>query len=155
MRVTRYTDYALRVLMFLGLSDARRCTIREIAEAYDVSRNHLMKVVQELVAKGYVESVRGVGGGLRLARSPESIRIGQVLVDMEPDLDLVECMRADGQCVIGPACGLRALLLRARASFIDTLDSSSLADLLGPPRAERLSQLLAQGKPAASDEAAV
>jgi len=142
MRVTRYTDYSLRVLMFLGMTEERRSTIREISEAFDISRNHLMKVVQQLVSEGYVDSVRGVGGGLRLAKSPDRVRIGQVVRAMEPDMGLVECMRPGNTCVITEACRLRGMLTRARQDFLDSLDQHTLAELIGQPERERLSLLL-------------
>lgn len=142
MRVTRYTDYSLRVLIYLGLSGERRSTIRDISEAYSISRNHLMKVVQKLAAQGYVDSVRGVGGGLTLAQAPDQIRVGEVVRCMEPDLALVECMRPENACVITEACRLRHMLDRARDTFIDVLDEYTLKDLLEPESAERIGLLL-------------
>jgi Rrf2 family transcriptional regulator, nitric oxide-sensitive transcriptional repressor len=142
MRVTRYTDYSMRVLMFLGLRSQRRSTIREISDAYGISRNHLMKVVQQLVALGYVHSVRGVGGGLTLARAPEEIRIGNVVRDMEPDLALVECMRPDNQCVITPGCKLKRMLAKAREGFLAVLNEYTLADTLTEAEARELALLL-------------
>jgi len=142
MRVTRYTDYSLRVLIYLGLSGDRRSTIRDISGAYSISRNHLMKVVQQLAAQGFVNSVRGVGGGLTLARAPDQIRIGEVVRCMEPDLALVECMRPDNACVITEACRLRHMLARARETFIDVLDEYSLEDLLQPESADRIALML-------------
>lgn len=142
MRVTRYTDYGLRVLMYLAVQDGRRCTIRQISDAYGISRNHLMKVVQQLAALGYVEAVRGVGGGISLARSPGRIRIGAVVVAMEPDLELVECMRPEGKCVISASCRLTGILGDALQAFIDALDQSTLADLVEPSAADGLRLLL-------------
>src|SRR5690625_1156721 len=95
MRLTHYTDYTLRVLTYLGARPGQRSTIREISEAYDVSRNHLMKVVQQLAAEGWVDSVRGVGGGLMLADHALDVSIGTIVRAVEVDFDLVECMRAD------------------------------------------------------------
>ncbi len=134
MRVTRYTDYSLRVLVYLALRESDRSTIRQISDAYGVSKNHLMKVVQQLAALGYVESARGVGGGLNLARQADQIRIGEVVRHMEPDLALVECMRSGNQCVITPACKLRTMLSRARESFLEVLNEYSLADILADGR---------------------
>jgi Rrf2 family transcriptional regulator, nitric oxide-sensitive transcriptional repressor len=142
MRVTRYTDYSLRVLVYLGLRPDRRSTIREISEAYDISRNHLMKVVQQLVSRGYVQSVRGVGGGLNLALPVTDIGVGNVVRDMEPDLALVECMRSGNQCVITRSCKLKHMLGRARDSFIDVLNEYSLADILSPDEARELALAL-------------
>lgn len=142
MRVTRYTDYSLRVLIYLGLRPDHRSTIREISEAYDISRNHLMKVVQQLASLGYVRSVRGVGGGLNLAVPAAEIAVGNVVRDMEPDLDLVECMRSDNRCVISQACKLKRMLEHARDSFVDVLNEYTLADLLAPDQARELALAL-------------
>jgi Rrf2 family transcriptional regulator, nitric oxide-sensitive transcriptional repressor len=142
MRVTRYTDYSLRVLIYLGLRADQRSTIREISEAYGISRNHLMKVVQQLVALGYVHSVRGVGGGLNLARPASQVRVGHVVRDMEPDLGLVECMRPDNQCVITPSCRLKHMLAQARDQFLAVLNEYTLQDMLGPDEARELALLL-------------
>jgi Rrf2 family nitric oxide-sensitive transcriptional repressor len=142
MRVTRYTDYSMRVLIYLALRESDRSTIRQISDAYGISKNHLMKVVQQLAALGYVESVRGVGGGLNLARPADQIRVGEVVRQMEPDLALVECMRSGNQCVITPACKLRTMLGRARESFLGTLDEYSLADILDSESAEQIAVLL-------------
>lgn len=124
--------------MYLALNESRRSTIREISDAYGISRNHLMKVVQRLAVLGYVDSTRGVGGGLSLGRPAADIRLGKVVMDMEPDMALVECMRPDGQCVISSACRLAGTLDRALAAFIDSLNQSTLADLVRPGDAQRL-----------------
>lgn len=147
MRLTQYTDFSLRVLIYLGLhhdrsGSTRRCTIREISEAYGVSRNHLMKVVQQLAAEGFVDSVRGVGGGLRLATDPEELNVGRIVRVMEPDLGLVECMRPGNECVITPACSLAGMLSEARRAFLDVLNHYTLADILTPPHRRDLSRLL-------------
>lgn len=142
MRLTQYTDYSLRVLIYLGLHDDRRCTIREISEAYGISRNHLMKVVQQLAAEGFVESVRGVGGGLSLAYAPESLSVGRIVRAMEPDLGLVECMRPNNACVITRACALAGMLDEARRAFLSVLDAYTLGDILSPERRKPLSKLL-------------
>lgn len=143
MRLTQYTDFSLRVLIYLGLNADRRCTIREISEVYGISRNHLMKVVQHLAAEGFVNSVRGVGGGLTLARPAHDLGIGRIVRAMEPDLGLVECMRPDNQCVITPACALTGMLAEARKAFLDVLDRYSLADILAEPQRGELERLLA------------
>lgn len=142
MRLTQYTDYSLRVLIYLGLRPERRCTIREISEAYDISRNHLMKVVQQLAAEGYVESTRGVGGGLMLAHPPDHLGVGDVVRAMEPDLGLVECMRPTNECVITGACRLYGMLNEARDAFLEVLDNYTLADILEPQLVPRLSKML-------------
>jgi len=142
MRLTQYTDYSLRVLIYLALHDDGRCTIREISSVYGISRNHLMKVVQKLAAEGFVDSVRGVGGGLRLGRPAREINVGRVIRVMEPDLGLVECMRPDNDCVITPACGLAGMLAEAREAFLAVLDGYSLSDLVSAPRRRELARLL-------------
>lgn len=142
MRLTQYTDYSLRVLIYLGLQPDRRCTIREISEAYSISRNHLMKVVQQLAAEGFVESSRGVGGGLRLACAPDRLVVGKVVKAMEPDLGLVECMRPDNHCVITEACRLAGILGEARQAFVAVLDRYTLADMIDTGRGARLTELL-------------
>jgi Rrf2 family nitric oxide-sensitive transcriptional repressor len=142
MRLTTYTDYALRVLMYVGLRRDRVCTIKEIADAYGISRNHLMKVVHRLSTFGYLESGRGKGGGLRLARPPEGISIGAVVRDTEDDLAVVPCLRpGPSDCSITAACGLRPALRAATDAFLNVLDHYSLADLLRPSR--QLGRLLA------------
>lgn len=142
MRLTQYTDYSLRVLVYLGLNDHRRCTIREISTAYGISRNHLMKVVQQLAAEGFIDSVRGVGGGLTLRRQPDDIRLGALVRAMEPDLGLVECMRPGNECVISGACALTGMLAEARTAFLRVLDGYTLADILTPSRRRELAGLL-------------
>lgn len=132
MRLTAYTDYALRVLMFLAVRPEPKPTIGEIAKAHGISRNHLMKVAYELGQAGLIETVRGNRGGLRLKRPAAEIGLGEVVRQTEPDLNLVPCFAQQGAdcCVITPACGLRAALHRARAAFLDVLDQYSLADLV-------------------------
>jgi len=142
MRLTQYTDFSLRVLIYLGLNGDRRCTIREISEAYAISRNHLMKVVQQLAAEGYVESTRGVGGGLMLAAAPRQLNVGRIVRVMEPDLGLVECMREGNRCAITEACRLAGMLDEARQAFIGVLDAYTLADILTPERRPALQRLL-------------
>ena len=141
MRITQYTDYALRVLIYLGLEADKRSTIGEIAERYVISRSHLMKVVNQLVQEGFVEGVRGKGGGIRLARPAEQIRIGDVVRKIEPDLAIVECFGPGNQCVITPACDLKRALYEALQAFLKVLDGYTLADFLSHQR-EPLRQLL-------------
>lgn len=142
MRLTQYTDYSLRVLIYLGLNRERRSTIREISEAFGISRNHLMKVVQQLASEGYVQSVRGVGGGLSLAHEPRSISVGAIVRAMEPDFGLVECMRPGNECVISPACRLTGMLDEARSAFLEVLEAYSLADVMSPEQGPELAQRL-------------
>ncbi len=135
MRITRYTDYSLRVLLYVALKGDALSTIGEIASAYDISKNHLMKVVQELAAKGYLLAIRGKNGGMRLNRAPEDINIGTLVRDTEQDLELVECFGSASSCVITPVCELKQVLHKALNAFFTTLDNYTLADLL--PRANR------------------
>lgn len=129
MRLTKQTDYSLRVLMHLALMPERKHTIRELSERYRVSKNHLMKVVNQLARLGYVKTLRGRGGGLRLARSSHAIRIGAVVTDLEKSLEVIDC-NANGGCVLQPACKLRHALKDATRTFIRTLDNYTLADLV-------------------------
>ena len=134
MRFTRYTDYALRVLMYLGLKpEGELATIREIAESYGISENHLMKVAHRLGLAGYIVTVRGRQGGLRLAQAPEAINVGAVVRRCEDDLRIVECFDPDtNTCPIAGVCALPALLDEALAAFLAVLDRHTLADLLVP-----------------------
>jgi Rrf2 family nitric oxide-sensitive transcriptional repressor len=126
MRLTRYTDYAMRVLLYLGSRPERLSSIAEISAAYRISQNHLMKVVNDLSRAGYVASVRGRSAGIRLGVAPENIRIGTVVRHTEDGFDLVDC----ATCVVAPACGLPSILGEALAAFMAVLDRYTLADLL-------------------------
>jgi Rrf2 family nitric oxide-sensitive transcriptional repressor len=132
MKLTRFTDYSLRVLIYLGLRENGRVTIREISDAYGISRNHLMKVVSLLTRMGYLDARRGPGGGIALARPPVEIVIADVVRDMEDDLNLVECFCKEGACVIKPMCQLKVILSQALAAYLDTLEGYTLLDLLRP-----------------------
>jgi len=145
MRLTRYTDYALRVLIYLGTKDGELSTIQEIADRYGISKNHLMKVVHDLQLKGYVETLRGKNGGLRLRRTPAEINIGAVVRDTEPDTALAECFSAENGCVITPSCELKHVLFKALQAFFAVLDSCTLADLL-QGREPELRRLLTLGR---------
>jgi Rrf2 family nitric oxide-sensitive transcriptional repressor len=134
MQLTRYSDYSLRVLIYLAVDRDRLATIDEIARSYGVSKAHLMKVVHQLGIRGYVETVRGRRGGLRLARPAEEIGIGEVVRATE-NLALVECMDSGtSDCVIESACGLRPVLREALAAFLAVLDGYTLADLVARRR---------------------
>lgn len=138
MRLTGYTDFALRVMMYIAVHSERRPTIAEIAGGYGISKNHLMKVVFDLGRAGYIETVRGKNGGLRLARPAEAIGVGELVRRTEADLALAPCLgRADG-CVITPACRLKGVLVEARAAFFAVLDRYTLADLAREPDALRM-----------------
>lgn len=141
MRLTTFSDYSLRVLMYLGVHRGRLATIGEVARAYAVSENHLVKVVHHLARHGYIETTRGKGGGMRLARAPERINVGEVVRGTEESLVLVECFDpATSTCRIGSACLLKGILARAVDAFFVTLDDYTLADLLatGPRLAAML-----------------
>lgn len=142
MRLTHHADLSLRVLMHLALTGDRRVTIQEISTAFDISRNHLMKVVHKLAGLGYVESTRGSGGGIRLAREPADINVGAVVANMEPDFGLVECFRPGNRCVITPACHLPAMLDEALQAFHAVLKRYTLADLVGESNAPKMARLL-------------
>lgn len=146
MQLTQYTDFALRTLLYLAVTN-ENATITEIAERYNISRNHLVKVVHNLGKLGYITTVRGRQGGLRLARSPESINLGEVVRRTEPNFHLVECFdRINDQCILTPSCQLKGRLGKAFKAFMAVLDEYTLADLLGNRRElERL--LLGAAKP--------
>jgi Rrf2 family transcriptional regulator, nitric oxide-sensitive transcriptional repressor len=126
MRLTTFSDYTLRVLMYLALHQDRFVTIPEIAAAFGVSVNHLMKVVQRLAASGDVETLRGPRGGLRLAHPAEAIRVGDVIRVTEPEMALAPC----GECIIQSGCTLSELLDQAVAAFMAVLDNCTVADLV-------------------------
>jgi len=135
MRLTTFTDYTLRVLMYLAIEPSRLATIPEIACAYGISENHLMKVVYRLVRNGLIDSVRGKGGGIRLAQTPASIRLGQVILASEGDAIIAECFsEKNNTCCITPACKLSSILAHAFEGFYEALDAYSLADLVNDPQ---------------------
>ena len=138
MRLTSMTDYALRLLMYLAQQPERLCTIAEIAAAHGISEAHLMKITHQLALAGWIETVRGKGGGMRLALAPADINLGAVVRSMESDFTLVECFGSGNQCVITQHCKLSGVLHEALQSFMAHLDGHSLADLLpGKPLATR------------------
>jgi Rrf2 family nitric oxide-sensitive transcriptional repressor len=137
MHLTSFTDYSIRVLLYLAVKGEERATIDEIASTYNVSRHHVMKIVQELNQKGYLTAIRGKHGGLWLKRDPASIKLGALVRDTESEFGLVECFRDKNACVITPACRLPPVLNEALEAFFAVLDRYTLADLLE----ERLPQL--------------
>lgn len=137
MRLTVFTDYALRVLMYLALNPDRRVRIRDVAEAYDISRNHLMKVVNKLTRAELVHASRGVNGGLILARPASEISVGEVVRKCEDDVALVECFRPENKCVITPDCQLKNIFGDAQSAFMEILDQSTIGDLTEPAGALR------------------
>jgi Rrf2 family nitric oxide-sensitive transcriptional repressor len=142
VQLTLFSDYSLRIALYLACHPDRLCSVDEISRAYGISRAHLVKVVQRLTELGTVSATRGRGGGLRLARPPQEINIGALVRATEPHFDVVECFdMKTNTCPIAPACGLKGTLLRARQAFLDVLDGQVLADYL--PRRERLIPLWA------------
>jgi Rrf2 family transcriptional regulator, nitric oxide-sensitive transcriptional repressor len=134
MRLTVLSDYSLRVLMYLGAAPGRLATIEEIARAYGVSENHLMKVVHGLSRHGFIETVRGRGGGMRLARPAETITVGAVLRKVEDDFALVECFGEDDTCRITGVCQLKRALKQALDAYLEVLDRWTLAELVARPK---------------------
>lgn len=139
MRLTVYTDYTLRVLMYLALRypSGELATIEQIATAYGISRNHLMKIVHQMSLNGLIATVRGRAGGMRLARAPAEITVGEVVRLAEEDFNLVLCHAegAESGCVVFPACNLKRGLRRALEAFMRELDAMTLQDAVGPPAA--------------------
>lgn len=135
MRLTSFTDYALRTLIFLALEPDRLATIDDICEAYDIPRNHLTKVVHLLGASGWVQTVRGKGGGLMLSAEPSEISVGGVIRMTESDFRIVECFDAtDNRCALSPACRLKSALHEANAAWFAVLDPLTLEDLVANGR---------------------
>ncbi len=142
MQLTIYTDYSLRVLIYLGVHCEKRVTISEIAKAYNISRNHLVKVVHQLSHNGWITTIRGKNGGMHLAFPPEQINIGTIIRQTEPHMNLLECFDKDNNnCSISPACSLKRVLYQARRAFMEVLDQQTLADILGSHSAEIVSIL--------------
>jgi len=138
MRLTEYTDYTLRVLMYCAAHPDRLVTIAELAERHGVSKNHLMKIVNDLARQGVLQTTRGRGGGLRLLKAPADIRVGDVVRSSETDFRLVECF--DGStntCSLTPSCRLKGVLQAALLAYFKELDSATLADITGPLPAAR------------------
>lgn len=130
MQLTVYTDYSLRVLIYLGLHRENVATIADIAKKYQISRNHIVKIVHHLASLGFVRTIRGRNGGMSLAREPEAINLADVILKTEPSFQLVECFRQEGDCCIEEACRFRGALTRALQSFFTVLGEYTLADLI-------------------------
>lgn len=143
MRLTKFSDYSLRVLIYLAVHPGRPASIAEISRAYNVSSHVIVKVAHQLINEGSVVSVRGRRGGLQLNRPPTAINVGALVRQTEPNWDVVECFnRATNTCPIEPACGLKGALTRAQRAFLGVLDSYTLADFLPrPPAVKRLLRL--------------
>ncbi|HVV92131.1 MAG TPA: Rrf2 family transcriptional regulator [Hyphomicrobiales bacterium] len=134
MRLTNFTDYALRLLTYAAAQDqSRLVTIEETAAFYGISRAHLMKVANQLTRSGFLKAVRGRSGGLALGLRPNKIRLGDVLRATEPDFALVECFSTDNRCRITPRCRARGALQEALSAFLSTLDRYTLADVMLSP----------------------
>lgn len=134
MRLTSYTDYALRTLMYLALNRDELVTIQDIADAHQIAKNHLSKVVHHLGLLGLVETVRGRNGGLRLGREPTDINIGEVVRHTETDFHIAECFsNENGGCIYSSSCALKAALHRASSAFLAVLDDVTLDTLITPP----------------------
>jgi Rrf2 family transcriptional regulator, nitric oxide-sensitive transcriptional repressor len=135
LKLTLYTDYSLRVLIYLASKPKDELSnIKEIAEAYGISKNHLMKVTYELGKMEVIETVRGRNGGIKLAKEPDDINIGEIIRKTEEDFHLVECF--DGQnntCAITPVCGLRHVLGKALNAYLTVLDEYTLRDIVANP----------------------
>ncbi|HVY41945.1 MAG TPA: Rrf2 family transcriptional regulator [Hyphomicrobiaceae bacterium] len=143
MQLTKFSDYALRVLMYTHAAGDRRVTIEEMAGAYQISRAHLMKVVNALTRAGYLTAVRGRSGGLKLAKPADEIRLGDVVRATEPDFALVECFATGSQCVITGCCRLPRVINEALDAFLAALDRHTLASIALRPKDFR--QVLAPG----------
>lgn len=129
MRLTLQTDYALRILMCLGQANGRIVSVDELSKSFQVSKNHLMKTAQALIAAGFVASVRGRSGGIKLARPAHEINIGEVVAAIEPDFHMAECFHK-ATCTFLPACKLRGLLAQARTNFLQTLGGQTLSEII-------------------------
>lgn len=151
MHITRYTDYSLRVLIYLTLNKGQRSTIKEIADSYGISKNHLMKVVHNLNKAGYIETLRGKKGGLKLGLEPKDINVGQLVRELEPDFNLVECFSPKGNCTITPVCQLKSIIGRALTAFINELEQYTLADVIDGHSEQQAMDLLGIGSGHADD----
>ncbi len=131
MRLTMYTDYSLRVMMSLAADPERTWTIQELADGYGISKNHLMKVINALAQAGRVQTVRGRGGGLRLAEGAREVRLGDLVQECEQDFNLVECFGGErGECILEPGCRLKRVLGQALQAFMMVLNEYTLGDLV-------------------------
>ncbi len=128
MQLTKHTDLSLRVMMHLAINTSELSTIKDISEKYNISKNHLMKVVNKLASLGYIESTQGRGGGISLAVMPEEIVVGDIVRAMEVTLDIIDC--SGSQCPLLPACLLKGVLNEATTAFLKVLDQYTIADLV-------------------------
>lgn len=133
MHLTRHTDYAFRLLIYVAVRRDELISVGEIAKAYGISTNHLAKVAQHLIQGGWLKSVRGRGGGVGLATSPEEINLAEVVELIEPSMAIVECFSPEGGCPITPLCSLKHILGRAQLAFMAELRLNTLADIITDP----------------------
>ena len=131
MQITKFSDFALRILIHLAVAGDTKLSSKDIADRQGVSFNHLAKIAQWLAAEGYVDATRGRGGGMTLSKKPAEISVGGLLRKSEAGSALVECMRDDGGCcAFAPACGLLPMLAGAQEAFYQHLDTCTLADVI-------------------------
>ena len=150
MRLSEYTDYTLRVLMYCAAHPGRQITIAELAEHHGLSKNHLMKIVNDLARQGVLETTRGRGGGLRLLKQPAEIRVGDVVRRSETDFRLVECFDGStNSCSLTPSCRLKGVFHAALQAYFMELDSMTLADITGPLQPARGAEVPSRGDTAA------
>ncbi len=128
MQLTRYTDYSLRLMMYVALNPEKSVTIKEVADKFAIPQNHLMKIARNLGQRKYIHATRGKGGGLRLARSPESINLRDLVWDMEPSLEIFDCQKP--QCPIAGDCTFKKAMMEARTAFFAVLGNYNLAQLV-------------------------
>ncbi|TEW52838.1 RrF2 family transcriptional regulator [Psychromonas algicola] len=143
MQITRYTDYSLRVLIYLAINKQQLTTISDIATSYQISKNHLMKIVQQLNQQSYVLATRGKNGGIKLNRDAKEINVGALVREIEDKSKLIECFGAENKCVITPSCQLKNIFAEAQENFFKTLDAYTLQDLIGEQEEAALTNLLA------------
>lgn len=135
MKLTDYTDYALRTLIYIAVHPDRLATIQQIADSFGIPKNHLVKIVHRLGQEGFLHTLRGRSGGIQLNRPASKIGVGDVIRTMEPDFGMVECFRTGNECLITPVCGLKGVLRDALQAYFDVLDQHTLEDLIRKPNA--------------------
>lgn len=137
MQLTRFTDYGLRTLMYVAARAENSASVKEVAEHYGISRNHLVKVVHRLSQLGYIETTKGKGGGIKIAKDAEKLRLGDLIKQLEPNMNMVECFDAKtNTCRITGSCQLKHYLFEATQNFIDTMNRYTLANTM--PNTEAL-----------------
>jgi len=139
MQLTLYTDYSFRVLLYLGVNRDRLCTIAEISERCAATQNHLVKVVHNLGREGYIQTMRGRTGGIKLKMEPEAIKLTDIIRSTEVNLNIAECLRENNTCRITEVCKIKHIFEEAQSQFINTLDNYTVADLL--KEKEQLSEI--------------